>query len=344
MTMRTLRPIAAVLLFALAALFVAVLAGCTESPPGLAGDAFESHTGGTTGLPPDVPADVPADLPAPDRLDVPPPAPDLDPCGAVDILFVIDNSGSMSDDQETIALAAPAFVEDIEALGAGVKRGLHVGVVSTDTYNSNPDGCTSQGALVTVGEECPDYPPPDDPNTLTEREICQCGPYAEGNTYMTEWDDFSVSLPCAMNLGPGGGAETPADATFAALDGWLNSPGQCNEGFHRLGWTNGDVWVDRAALVLVFITDEDDSSGATPDVWVDHLRWLRGGDLNDVFFIGIAGGPCAFSNPARLQEFADLMPYSHVTSICAEDFGPVFDSALPTIAQGCQWDPPIPEG
>ena len=77
------------------------------------------------------------------------PATGVDPdaevgCDAVDFLFVIDNSGSMADEQQQLVESVPGFVAAIEErLPAGTGT-YHVMVTDTDpwVYGGCDDACT----------------------------------------------------------------------------------------------------------------------------------------------------------------------------------------------------------
>jgi len=82
---------------------------------------------------------------------------DLSPgCGAVDILFVIDNSKSMGQFQAALADAFPQFVDAMIA-NLPEKVSLHVGITTTDFYctdaggNCCPDTCPVGNTLCTIG-------------------------------------------------------------------------------------------------------------------------------------------------------------------------------------------------
>jgi hypothetical protein len=117
--------------------------GPSEQPPtGTTGD--QGTTGGvvipTTGL---VTTDItagtgPGSTGPAEKFDLPPSS-DLPPntCGAVDILFVVDNSKSMGQYQAALADAFPQFVD---AMIANLPQDvdLHVGITTTDFFCSAP--------------------------------------------------------------------------------------------------------------------------------------------------------------------------------------------------------------
>lgn len=165
------------------------LAACGDaSGTSGSGDPSGPGTGGTTtGLvvPPPVTTttgDEPTTAPA-EKLDLPedPTAPDIIGCGAVDVLFVIDNSKSMGQYQAALADAFPQFVDAmIDNLPKAVD--LHVGITTTDFY------CTAPGQSC-----CPD-------NCPVGNTQCQIGTTPEE---VEEIDKFYVPPTSGNNGGNG---------------------------------------------------------------------------------------------------------------------------------------------
>jgi len=251
-------------------------------------------------------------------------------CNKVDLLFVIDNSLSMAAEQDSLIASFPGFISEIQRklTGAG---SYHVGVITTDAYAGNAEGCTELGALVT--------------RTLK----ATCGPYAAGAGYMTEADDLATAFTCAAKVGiTGANNEQPIAAADLALSAALAAPGACNAGFLR----------DDALLVLTIITDEeDDSEGkgkgspGDPPTWFDALVAHKGLEANIVALAVVGGAPgnmCPpYSPPTgaedapRLRAFAELFTYGAVGDVCADSYDGFFQAAIATIATACQnFDPP----
>lgn len=241
-------------------------------------------------------------------------------CQQLDVLFVVDNSGSMGDDQERLLDAVPGFLDRLQEFGIGYD--LHLGVTTTDEYHQNTLGCRSLGALVTA------------------TPVDVCGPYIEG-AYMTRADELEFTFPCAFLVGTNGnGYEKPAEAMVEALkpplseatDPWGFRADECNVGFHR----------PEAALVIVLLTDEPDTSSAgTPTLWADGLYYLHSGEIFVVAFIPQLGCHLYLETEfsARLQEFLMQVP-SYETSICAEDFALEFAAATEALVTQCAAVPP----
>lgn len=192
--------------------------------------------------------------------DVPPPddavptedTPTAPPRAVIDVLFVVDNSASMAQEQDVLSRALPDFLRSLYELAEarGAEADVHVGVTSTDAGTAGyavstcrePDG-GDRGCLLhepsPLFAGCdPTYPP------FLSRSS------AEGETYPIEAlaDDFA----CLAVLGTEGcGFEQQFAAARRAL-GEDAAPGGCNEGFLRPG----------SAVAVIHVSDEDDCSVA----------------------------------------------------------------------------------
>lgn len=265
-------------------------------------------------------------------------------CDAVDFLFVLDDSSSMSEHQQNLAANVPAFVEGLQSTLELVDS-IQVGVVATDPYSYNPGPCILLGALVTetVGGG------PDSSNAI-------CGPYAEGFNYMTGADDLTDTFGCAALLGTmGNGFERPMEAMVTTLGKSLDVPGGCNEGYLR----------DDALLVIVVITDEYDGPGdpeadtpaedpptslGTPQTWYDAVLAAKGGVPENAVALVITNyedGPCPpldlGHDGVNLVEWVEMFgDNGFLGGICEPDYGPMFAEATAVIETAC--DNFVPNG
>jgi hypothetical protein len=260
-----------------------------------------------------------------------------DGCEAVDFLFVVDDSSSMSEHQANLIANVPAFVEGIEATLDQVES-IQVGVIATDPYSGNPGQCILLGALVTSTED----QGADSSNMI-------CGPYADGFNYMTQADNLTETFGCAAQVGTiGNGFERPMEAMVTTLGKSLDVAGGCNEGFLR----------SNALLVIVVITDEYDGPGdpeamnpardpptslGTPQTWYDAVVAAKGGFPENAAALVITNyddGPCP---PADLghdginlvewvEQFGDN---GFLGGICEPDYGPMFEDARAVIETAC---------
>jgi hypothetical protein len=169
------------------------------------------------------------------NLQLVPEASTLPDTAALDVLFVVDNSGSMEQEQVALAAAFPKFMSALRA--AWPKVDLRVGVISSDMGAGN------------FGLPSCEQPGGDAGRLQNKARSAGCptpkNPWIEVNASSpaspTPEDQFS----CIAKLGiQGCGFEQPLAAIVAAL-----GPGK-NPGFVR----------NDAALAIIVLTDEDDCS------------------------------------------------------------------------------------
>lgn len=157
----------------------------------------------------------------------------------IDVLFVVDNSGSMEEEQTSLAANFPRFIDVLNNIEGGLPN-VHMAVVSTDVGAGpfNIAGCSGNG----------------DNGSL---QAGACG--LEGASYISDQDDgnggritnytgdLATTFSCMAQLGINGcGFEQQFESMYRALNG--SNP--ANTGFLR----------DDAFLAVIFITDEDDCS------------------------------------------------------------------------------------
>jgi hypothetical protein len=183
---------------------------------------------------------------------------------AVDILFVIDNSGSMGDEQGLLASNFPAFVDVLESQPFGAS--YRIGITTTDAfgelrvsscqeriddfvyYDSEEDVLideTVDGCLASCDYEVVGTVPT---STASDGEVVS-RPWIEKEgdvTNLAEGLDIGEALRCAGPQGlNGSGFEAPLEAMHAVF-----GTGGASAGFLR----------DEALLAVVFVTDETDCS------------------------------------------------------------------------------------
>jgi hypothetical protein len=262
-------------------------------------------------------------------------------CEKVDLLFVIDNSGSMQDEQESLVNSFPAFIDEMQVQLADADS-YHLGVISTDDYEFN-DGCEDEGAMIIVTGG--------DGSSKGE-----CGPYEAGYSYMTEADDLDVAFSCAAQIGTDGdGDERGMQTMAAALSDEMNAPGGCNDGFLR----------DDALLVIVLITDEEDDheiagcnqapqdgSKGEPAEWFEAVTAAKNGAEKYVVVLSLIGPPgpepeaCPLLDKCesgvdgaevghRIAEFTSMFTYGFVGRVCEPSYASFFEEAVSVIKGAC---------
>jgi hypothetical protein len=300
-------------------------------------------------------------------------------CGAVDVLLVLDSSGSMEEKQASLhaalfefAMALPTALatQDIHWLVADVDPWIYSGCEEYCVDAQN-EGCFAGGTCSSAaGGDCalscplvsicgtsdtPPYVcgttvPAQCEDTLgagivrprgegSSNTDCGLGParYLESNA-----PDFGATFSCVSMVGWGSWAntETPVGATLAALSP-RGEVGDCNAGFRR----------PDAALIVVFATDEDDTTMAgSPETWAADLTALAGGgplvvgglfgdtDQPGTFCQPLRSGPGQSSADAgvRLRAWTTALGPAAVTgSICVGDFEEFFTSVAERTAQAC---------
>ncbi len=204
----------------------------------------------------------------------------------VDLLFVIDNSGSMAGEAVGMRLSVPALTAALGATTGGLPN-LHVGVTTTDlgtgefqiTYCEDVGG--DAGALVTGNCTNPTGGAPylidveprsceitrDDQNQCSAHTCSQSNCAHEPTTTFVEdagtgcprcrnfaGESLEDAFTCIADLGTMGcGFEQPLEAMYKALD----PANTANHGFVR----------DNAYLAILMLTDEDDCSASDPRLY-----------------------------------------------------------------------------
>ncbi len=292
-------------------------------------------------------------------------------CAKADFLFVIDNSGSMADEQDNLIASFPGFIDTIQQ--TLMAEDYHVMVVDTDAGGggsssitcingdcscSPSPGCCEQicNGLSTScnGVPCGMLPGDECDRTLGAGKIfredgMQC--LDAPPRYMTDGDamlggDFS----CVAEVGTyGDGNEQPMAAILAATGDAMTGMGACNEGFLR----------DDAILVVTFITDEEDveKSPGDPASWYADLVAIKNGDPSAIVVLGLIGDtgqPGAVCQPfddegvngaedgVRLRQYVQLFgDHGVLGSVCAADYAPFFTDAVGIIDLACdEFEPP----
>jgi hypothetical protein len=249
-----------------------------ESPP----DGATSEGGGPTSGSSNGAADSGGDEPTFDVGTDDPPPPTCGPrdddcgCNAVDLLFVIDNSGSMQPYQDALAETFPFFIDEIIAsLPPGTD--LHVGISSSSFGDPSAGGVGSSGCSneqYNAEAMAEHYPPPSEPNGQNGGQ----GRLYEyqGKRYfaMNTSDDPSALESWFTGAAVSVGEQGSNWEMVSAGGAWVTHPDNAahNDGFIR------DAG---AVLVLFILTDEFDNSPESAQSYHDLVVGAKsqcGGD------------------------------------------------------------------
>lgn len=213
----------------------------------------------------------------------------------VDILFVVDDSGSMGDEQTRLSENFQALMTSLKQTRGGLPN-VHIGVTSTHVaagdscsgdgkdgalqtndcalnsgnyiIDTEPTGCTvdktldaQTGAITQCGaNDCSQTNCAGEPGTelVTDENGCpRCRNYTD-----TSLEDL---FKCMAKVGTEGCQfEQPLEAMYKALDDH-----EANTGFVR----------ENAYLTVVLVTDEDDCSAASSELFNDSNDTAGGQDL-----------------------------------------------------------------
>jgi hypothetical protein len=258
-------------------------------------------------------------------------------CTKIDFLFVIDNSDSMDEEQDTLVTSFPGFIDVL--LETSEAKDYHIMVVGTDGDTEEVDEPTTEV------EDCSEVR---GAGRRVDENGDDCG-IDGGSSFMSESQaDLTGTFSCVARVGTDGSAfEETVDSMLDAIGTELNAPGRCNDGFLRKD----------AVLVVTVITDEeDDRSDFDPPDWRSRLLAAKGGDENALVVLGLVGddnlddglpgGPCPRGDAdgaPRLQEFVGSFgEHGLLGSVCAPDYTTFFSSAVESIDGACRdFVPPV---
>ena len=258
----------------------------------------------------------------------------------VDMLVVVDNSGSMAEEQSNLAANFPAFIQQLEEYRTpnGTPLDYRVGVTSVSrsglvlsgsmTVKMGDGACTPGGTcsnashtcecpglnFIGCAEDCPGdcFCEPAGQRMPIPQENCRWeeGALVRPTGYETTWiqgpgEHVAAAFSDAATLGTGGcSLEMPLYAVEHALSTEFQSaPGGPNEGFLR----------PDALLTLIIITDEDDCSANISefraDIVMDMNHPLAGAstDLGCTDATGAENGEAEWIPLEHYVEFLDTL-------------------------------------
>jgi hypothetical protein len=253
-------------------------------------------------------------------------------CKYLDMLFVVDISGSMSEEKANLNANFPTFVEVLDDYVNDPSKGALGYRLGATNSSHQENGSTTglDGALVNNGGGFGG----DD-----------CG---TGGNY---WLDgpapgLATNFPCLAN-NPRActnsctdlGVERPLDSIMGFIE--KSAPGEVNDGFYR---------GEESLLVIVTLTDEDDQSTVSPQAAKESLDAFTQGEDRYVI-VTVAGREASgcesdfgeATAAPRLHDFTNRVNNGLMGDICEGDLTQALQDALELITFSCDTLPP-PEG
>jgi hypothetical protein len=277
-------------------------------------------------------------------------------CTKIDFLFVIDNSGSMQDEQDNLIASFPGFISEIQDVV--MAHDYHLMVTDTDVAVSGDmlgqtmgdicdphPACCAQTCLshdTCNGVPCDQLADCDfvlGAGQVKNKDGDLCG-IDEGARYMADGQtDIAGTFACVAEVGThGNGNEKPMQAIEMALSEDLGGDEACNAGFLR----------DDALLVVTYITDEEDNGSAgTPDSWRQALVEAKNGDDTAMVVLGLVAdgdlpnGTCPGPVGApTLRSWTETFEYGSWHSVCEPNYAGYFADAVSVVDEACnEFDP-----
>ncbi len=242
------------------------------------------------------------------------------PCIGVNIVFVVDNSVGMAQEQVRLQATAFAFVSQVAQQAVSAMGNVSVGVITTD----EPEFVVPTGKAAV--------------------------PYSSGANFM-RWDPASVDgnatmqaeLNAAVVVGEAGDPnERPMDMLLEGLTG------ETADGF------NAEFVEEDALLVVVLVSDEEDDieqptmwgSDGDPDAWVEQLVTLKDGIRKDIAVFSIvpdmsAAGCADETDATRLKAFTTSFPTHGTHDVCQLDYSAFLLAQVQPVVDACNdFSPP----
>ncbi len=237
----------------------------------------------------------------------------------VDVLFVIDGSGSMSEEQSNVANNLGQFLATAELLD----NDFHVGVTHLDLSETKEYGGVRYEAGQLMGN--PSFLTPDTPGYLAEfQNRVRMG--ASGGSR-------EAGLEAAR--------DALSDPNITEEGSACNSDADCSEPYNfcspnrTCGGRNAGFLREDASLEIIMLSDEEDQSDATPAFYTDFFRSIKGFRNDALLHVSsIVGANVGTNVPDSCESGAGSAEagrrYAAVSdatggsvgSICANNFGP----------------------
>ena len=167
----------------------------------------------------------------------------------VDVLFVVDNSGSMAEEQDNLARNFSDFIRGADEF----QNDFQLGVVTTEAQGDQAGWLIGEPRIIRRS-----------PNTEAQfQDHANVGTGSLQDEHGLEAAHKALTDPAIFDTG-----------VACQNDGQCQAPDRCYEGF--CGGRNRGFIRDDAALELIFLSDEEDQSESTVNFYVDFFKSIKG--------------------------------------------------------------------
>jgi hypothetical protein len=238
----------------------------------------------------------------------------------------------MYEEQQTLIANFDAFTADMQAALANVDS-YHIGVVTSDNYIEEGFLDDSTDVVNASFPECRVLG-----GLVVEAQQGSCKPFAAGDNWITEADVLAAKFGCIANVGEDGDSDERMGTALVNALTLGSQPGGCN----------GDFVRDDALLIVVLLTDENDSSDTSPQDWYDSLVAIKGAETNVVMLSltwdqgeNNCDSQLSESTGYTIVEFTEMFTNHATGNICDSDYSGFFANAIPTIESACDMFEPV---
>ncbi|MBT9556883.1 MAG: choice-of-anchor D domain-containing protein [Myxococcales bacterium] len=261
----------------------------------------------------------------------------------VDVLFIVDNSGSMSEEQSSLGSNISSFVGQ----AAQWQTDYHIGVVSTDVDDTN----TEAGWLQHDGGNQSRFFTSTTGTSGFAQTVKSLGTNGSGTEQGLEAARIALTFPLT---GKPDDPPKTCNANSDCVKPQACVPSVLNAGSKVCAGWNWEFLRPDAVLELVFVSDEEDGSSANAPFYVDFFKSIKGFANTGLFhahsIVGPAGGCSSGSGDASDGEryrYVSTSTGGKIKSICESNWADILKD-IGTIAFGLKVQfflsrPPIPE-
>ena len=250
---------------------------------------------------------------------------------AVDILFVIDDSGSMGEEQAALKASFDKFIQHAQLL----HNDYHLGVIDVCVENKQITGRLNLGDP----KKQPRFITPKTPDGINLFKkyimlgINSAGGCSDVRESGLEAAKAALSPPLISDTGMPCTSDSDCLNDSSICPDKNNCPYKCVDGTCA-GWNKGFLRKD-AQLEIIVLSDEEDQSHGSPDFFIKFFKSIKGAYNTDMFHwnsivgVPIGGGDCS-KGCKTAERGCRYVKVSQATngkigSVCAPDYSKILD-------------------